>query len=87
VNQARVNQADANGIEERLDLIARLLTLILTKDMTKKEAVLTLSRAGFAPKDLGAVLGMTSQQASVILYDAKQAATKQGKVAIPRARA
>jgi hypothetical protein len=73
------------GIEQRLELIARLLTAILTKDMGKKDAVLTLSGAGFAPKDVGDMLGLTRNQVSVILYDAKQAAAKAATTPKPKA--
>jgi hypothetical protein len=75
----RVDQGGNKGIEERLDLIAHLLTAILTKDMSKKDAVLALSGAGLAPKDVAGILGLTRNQVSVILYDARQSAAKNTK--------
>jgi len=64
------------AIEQRLDTIIHLLTAIITKDMNRKEAVLMLSAAGLAPKDIAAVLRLTGNQVSVVLYDARQAAAK-----------
>ncbi len=71
--------ADLAGIAQRLDVIVHLLTAIVTKDMSRKDAVLTLTAAGLAPKDVAGVLRLTGNQVSVVLYDAKQAATKQPK--------
>lgn len=67
------------GIEQRLDIAVRLLAGLLTKGMTRKDAILTLSYAGLAPKEVAGVLGITSNQVSVALYGAKQAAAKKGK--------
>jgi DNA-binding CsgD family transcriptional regulator len=64
------------GIEQRLDVLIHLLTAIVTKDMTRKEAVLTLAASGLQPKAIADVLGLTSNQVSVVLYDARQTAAK-----------
>lgn len=64
------------GVEQRLDTIIHLLTAIITKDMDRKEAVLMLTAAGLAPKDVADLLGLTGNQVSVVLYDARQAAKK-----------
>jgi hypothetical protein len=67
------------GVEERLDVVIRLLAAQLTKGMSRKEQILTLSAAGLAPKEVGAILGITGNQVSVALYDAKRAPAKHGK--------
>ena len=67
------------GVEQRLDTIIHLLTAIITKDMDRKEAVLMLTAAGLAPKDVAGLLGLTSNQVSVVLYDSRQAAAKEAK--------
>jgi len=67
------------GLGERLDRIIRLLSAMVTRDMDKKESVLALTAAGLAPKEIGDILALTRNQVSVILYEAKQAATKQTK--------
>ena len=71
--------APPTGVEQRLDTIIHLLTAIITKDMNRKEAVLMLDTAGLAPKDIAGVLGLTGNQVSVVLYDARQAAGKTAK--------
>jgi hypothetical protein len=73
------DSASLAGIAQRLDVIVHLLTAIVTKDMSRKEAVLRLTAAGLAPKDIAGVLRLTGNQVSVVLYDSKQAATKQAK--------
>lgn len=73
------DQASMAGIEERLDRIVHLLTAIVRKDMSRKDAVVTLTAAGLAPKEIAGMLGLTGNQVSVVLYDAKQAAAKQAK--------
>jgi hypothetical protein len=70
---------DPTGIAQRLDIIVHLLTAIVTKDMSRKDAVLTLTAAGLTPKDIAGVLGLTGNQVSVVLYDSKRAAAKQAK--------
>jgi len=72
-----VTGIDSSGIEERLDRIVHLLTAIVTKDMSRKDAVLTLTLAGLAPREIAGILGLTGNQVSVVLYDAKQAAAKE----------
>ncbi|MGQ0668294.1 MAG: hypothetical protein ACT4PO_01235 [Actinomycetota bacterium] len=68
------------GVEQQLDTVVRLLASMLTKDMTRKDAILTLSSAGLVPKDVASILGISSNQVSVALYDAKhQAAMRKPK--------
>jgi hypothetical protein len=64
------------GVEQRLDVIIHLLGAAITKDMSRKEAVLTLCATGLAPKDVAGVLGLTPNQVAVVLYDAKPPAAK-----------
>lgn len=66
------------GIEQRLDVAVRLIGALLTKGMTRKGAILTLSGAGLAPKEVADILGISSNQVSVALYDAKHGAKKGG---------
>lgn len=73
------------GIEQRLDVIIHLLGAIVTKDMNRKDAVLKLSATGLPPKDVAGVLGLTPNQVSVVLYDAKQAAANAPKPAKAKA--
>ncbi len=67
------------GVEQRLDTIIHLLTAIITKDMSRKEAVLMLTAAGLAPIEVAGLLGLKQNQVNVVLYDAKQAAAKAEK--------
>jgi hypothetical protein len=68
--------ANLDTIQQRLDVVVSLLTAVVTKDMSRKDAVLTLTAAGLAPKDVAGVLGLTGNQVSVVLYETKQAAAK-----------
>ena len=71
-----IDETNTSGVEERLDVAVRLLAALLTKDMTRKDAILTLSGVGLAPKEVGRILGVSANSVSVALYDAKQAAAK-----------
>ena len=73
------SRATTSGIEQRLDTIIHLLTAIITKGMSRKEAVLMLDAAGLAPKDIASILGLNGNQVSVVLYDARQATNKAAK--------
>jgi hypothetical protein len=64
------------AVEQRLDVIIHLLGAIVTKDMSRKDAVLTLSATGLGPKEVAGVLGLTPNQVSVVLYDAKPVTAK-----------
>jgi DNA-directed RNA polymerase specialized sigma24 family protein len=73
------------GVEQRLDTVVRLLAGILTKGMSRKDAILALSAAGLAPKDVAAILDISGNQVSVALYDARQGAAKQAKPSAKKA--
>ncbi len=60
------------GVEQRLDMVIRLLAALLTKEATKKDAVLTLSGLGFAPAEVAVILGTSANYVSVTLYAAKK---------------
>lgn len=68
--------SELDGIERRLDIAVRLLGAQLTRGMTRKEAILTLSGAGLTPKEVSEMLSISSNQVSVALYEAKQAAKR-----------
>jgi DNA-directed RNA polymerase specialized sigma24 family protein len=76
---SRTDSGPYAGVEQRLDLAVRLLASLLTKGMTRKEAILTLSGAGLPPKDVASILGISGNQVSVALYDAKHSAAKKAK--------
>lgn len=67
------------GIEERLDRVVRLLAALVTKDMIRKNQIFTLSGVGLSPKEVASILGISGNQVSVALYDAKQTAEKEAK--------
>ena len=76
---ARPRSDEADPVVERLDVMIKLLAGSLTRGMSRKDAVLALSASGLAPKEVAAILGLSGQQVSVVLYDAKQAAAKSTK--------
>jgi hypothetical protein len=69
------------GIEERLDRVVRLLAALVTKDMSRNDQILTLSGIGLQPKEIAGILAISPNQASVTIYDAKQAAKAPAKKA------
>jgi hypothetical protein len=69
------------GVEQRLDTIIHLLTAIITKDMSRKDAVLMLTSAGLSPIAVAGLLGLKQNQVNVVLYDARQAAKTTPKAA------
>jgi DNA-binding CsgD family transcriptional regulator len=50
----------------------RLLALLLTKGERQKSAIATLKSAGFAPKEIAAILGTTPGTVSVALSNMKR---------------
>jgi DNA-directed RNA polymerase specialized sigma24 family protein len=75
------DSAATAGIEERLDRVVRLLAALVTKDMSRKDQILTLSGIGLQPREIAGILGISPNQASVTIYDAKQAAKAPAKKA------
>jgi len=52
---------------EELTAIKRLLSVVASKGMTQKEQVASLSRVGFAPKEIAGLLGTTANTVNVTL--------------------
>jgi hypothetical protein len=52
---------------EQLKRIVRLLTVLVTKDMTQREQIQLLSSVGFAPKDVADLIETTPNTVSVTL--------------------
>jgi DNA-directed RNA polymerase specialized sigma24 family protein len=60
-----------------LDRATNVLALLLVKGMKNSEAIVSLSRAGFQPREVAELLGTSANTVSVTLYQAKQATKKQ----------
>lgn len=71
-----LSKDSSTTIEQRLDVVVKLLGAMLTQDMMRKEAILTLSRAGLVPKEVAGILGISPHQVSVALYDEKKKSPK-----------
>lgn len=56
--------------------IVRLLTILVTKDMTRREQIQLLSSVGYAPKDIAELIGTTPNTVSVTLSALRR--TRQG---------
>lgn len=67
---------DDNGA---LDKIANLLALLLTREMTKSNAVGTLSSAGFSTKEIAALVGTTEASVRALASQARKKAEKPEK--------
>jgi DNA-binding CsgD family transcriptional regulator len=52
---------------DQLTAIKRLLSMVATKGMTQREQVASLSRVGFAPKEIAELLGTTGNTVNVTL--------------------
>ena len=78
--------APVEAKEERLDLIAsdlkkivKLLSALLTKDMSQKAQIQTLSSIAFTPKEIAELIGTTPNTVSVTLSALRR--QKTGKAA------
>jgi len=60
----------------QLRRIARLLTLLLTKDMTQKGKIELLSSAGLQPKEIAELIGTTPNTVSVTLSTIRRESAK-----------
>jgi len=56
--------------------LTNLLALFLVKGMKQADQIDTLSRVGFKPAEVAALLGTTGNTVSVTLYQQKRARTK-----------
>jgi DNA-directed RNA polymerase specialized sigma24 family protein len=63
-------------LEQRLDIVIRLLSALLTKGQTKKDAILALANLQLAPKQISAILGISQNQVNVTLYSARRSTKK-----------
>jgi len=64
-----VNDEQFGDLSEKLDAIAKLLALTALSDRkTLSDKAMTLSHAGFRPKDIGWLLGKDSQRVRELLY-------------------
>lgn len=60
-------------LNEKMEMIVRLLVLNLVKDMkTQKEKILMLDSLKFKPSEIARLLGTTSNSVSVTLYQFKK---------------
>jgi hypothetical protein len=55
-----------------LDRLTSVLALMLVKGLKQGDAIQLLNRAGFAPKDIGSLLGTAANTVSVTLSKAKK---------------
>ena len=59
-----------------LDRLTNVLSLMLVKGLKQADAIQLLKRAGFAPKDIAALLGTTPNTVSVTILQAKKNSKK-----------
>jgi len=64
---------ESSETERQLRLVVRLLSALLVKGMSRKESILTLVAAGLGPKEVADQLGVSANQVSVTVYEARQA--------------
>ncbi len=72
---------DNNQYEElmrRMDVIARLLTLSLPKEIDQNTKIEILSDMGLQPKIIGTILGITPNAVSISLHRLKKKSTIMG---------
>ncbi len=78
-----MNEQDTSGVEKRLDVIANLLTILVTQKIdgsvgSTTDRILLLRDAGLAPSGIARVIGKTTNYVSSILSQKKKAAKKKG---------
>ena len=64
--------AEKDEILLRLDSLIRLLCIHIVRDLTQKEQVSLLARAGFQPKAIADLIGTTPNTVSVTLSDLRR---------------
>lgn len=69
---------DDQAILAKLDRIINLMVGVLTEGKSQKENIRVLSKAGFAPKDIGKILETTPNSVRVALFELRRA--KKSKV-------
>ena len=70
-------EADSE-VTSRLDKIIRLLTLIATQNLSQKDKIVILSRAGFGPKDIADLIDTTPNTVSVTLTSLRKRTRQKG---------
>lgn len=55
------------GVLEELRRVVRLLSVLALRGLTQRERILTLSSAGFQPKEIAELIGTTPNTVSVCL--------------------
>ncbi|HUF54654.1 MAG TPA: hypothetical protein VMR52_12900 [Dehalococcoidia bacterium] len=57
---------------DRLDKLIRLVSILVTRDMSQKDQITMLSKAGFQPKDIADLISTTPHTVSVTLSELKK---------------
>lgn len=78
-----MNAQDTSGLEKRLDVIANLLTILVTQKSdgsvgSTTDRILVLRDAGLAPSEIARVIGKQLNYVTGILSQKKKAAKKKG---------
>lgn len=76
MTKAAIQTTASTGVEERLDILIRLMAALLTKGSSKKDAILTLAALKLAPKEIAEILGASGNQVSVTIYGSRKAASR-----------
>lgn len=70
---SRMDPQQFKEMMAKLDLVIRLLTVSIVKDMkTQTERILALSSSGFGPTDIAKLLGTTANTVNVTLSKARK---------------
>jgi DNA-binding CsgD family transcriptional regulator len=67
-----VTLAQPDDIASELRRISRLLTLLVTKDLSQKDKIALLSTAGLQPKEIADLIGTTPNTVSVTLVQMRK---------------
>lgn len=80
-----MTKADAGALEgmnERLEIVVRLLALSITSDLASlKDKAILLNRAGLSPMQIAGLLGTTANTVSVALSAAKRSTKRRTRSA------
>lgn len=70
-----------DDVLSELRKIVRLLSILVTKDLSQREQIALLASAGFQPKEIAELIGTTPNTVSVTLHSVR----KRAKSAKPKA--
>lgn len=73
--------ADEGGLALRLDRIANLMALTLVRDLEQNEQIRILAAVGYAPAEIGNLLGIRPNTVSVALTRQRARPSRKKKVA------